>query len=103
MTDRLYFTYERLPPFLYREPRDIRNQLMGKFCYEYKDKPLSNILLSTEFVLKVIKSKDPSKTDKPILRYRIVSVDWEDIRTDKKTLFTRSMFKFLNTTDQNYE
>ncbi len=103
MTDRLYFTYERLSPFVYPEPHDVKNQLLKKFCYEYKNRPLSDILLCTEIVLKTLKPKDPTKAERPLLRYKIVSEDWEEIRTNKKTIFNPSMFRFLDMTEQNYE
>lgn len=103
MTDRLYFTYERMEPKLYPEPHNIKTQLMKKFCYEYKDKPLSDISLSTEFVLKSLKQKDPTKSERPLLKYKIISEDWEDIRTNKKIMFTPNMFRFLDITEQNCE
>ena len=103
MTDRLYFTYERLSPFVYTEPRDVKTQLMKKFCYEYKNRPLSDISLSTEFVLKSLKPKDPTKAERPLLKYKIISEDWEDTRTNKKIVFNPNMFRFLDITEQNYE
>ncbi len=103
MNDRLFFTYERLEPKLYPEPRDIKSQLQRKFCNIYKDKLLSDILLSTEFTIKSIKSNDLSKSDKILLKYKIVSIDWDEIKHNKKVTFKQEMFRFLNTIEQNYE
>jgi hypothetical protein len=103
MTDRLYFTYERMSPFVYREPHDIKTQLMKKFCYEYKNKPLSDISLSTEFVLKSLKPKDTTDVERPLLKYKIVSEDWEYTRTNKNIIFNPNMFRFFDIIEHNYE
>ncbi len=103
MNERLYFTYERMEPKIYPEPHDIKSQLMKKFFYEYNNRPLSDILLSTEFVLKSLKPKDPKKIERPLLKYRIISEDWEDIRKNKQVIFNPKMFRFIDTTEQNYE
>jgi hypothetical protein len=92
MADKIYFVYERLEPFKYPEPRDIRNQLEKKFRYKYKDKPLSSITLSTEVILKSLKLKD--EIEKPLLKYRIVNLDWEDTKKIKDITFENKMFRW---------
>ena len=103
MNGRIYFTYERMEPFKYPEPRDIRAILQRKFCSVYKDSDVSNIPYSTEIVVKFIKSKDLNKADYTLLKYKIVNVDWEEIRNIKKVKFNLKNFRWLNLIEQNYE
>ena len=56
--DKIYFTYERMEPIRYPEPRDIRMILQKKCCSIYKDVNISNIPYSTEIIIKSIKSEN---------------------------------------------
>jgi hypothetical protein len=103
MEDKIFFTYERMEPFKYPSPRDLRSQLMVIICNMYKDIIIGKIPYSTEIVLKSIKSKDPEQPDKILLKYKIVSFDWEDLRHIKDVKFNKKMFKWLDLIEKNYD
>jgi len=94
MSDKILFTFERMEPKKYPEPRDIRMQLSKQMCYKYKDKPLSSIPLSTEILLKTIKPKDPTKAEILLLKYKVLIEDWEETREMKDIIFTSKMFRW---------
>jgi hypothetical protein len=91
---KIYFEYERMEPFKWPEPRDIRTQLEVRMCGKYKNCKVSKIPLSTEFVLKVIKAKTADQADKILLKYKVVNVDWEQVR-ELDEVFDRKMFKWV--------
>ena len=101
MADKIYFMYERMEPMMYPEPRDIRMQLEKRMIHKYKDQPVSKITLSTEFVLKSLTQKDGSP-ERPLLKYKIINVDWEDTRELKNVIFDRKMFKWAKAEEQDY-
>ena len=92
---RIYFEYERMEPFKWPEPRDIRTQLETRMFGKYKDSKISKIPLSTEFILKVIKAKSADQADKILLKYKVVNVDWEQTREMSDEVFDRKMFKWV--------
>ncbi len=102
MSDKIYFMYERMEPQRYPEPRDIRSQLERYMIMKYKNESISKITLSTEFVLKSIKPKDGSP-ERPLLKYKVINLDWEDTREIKDINFDRKMFKWAKGDEQNYE
>ncbi len=103
MSDKIYFMYERMEPFKYPEPRDLRAQLERLLTTKYKNEPLSKIVLSTEFVLKSIKPKDGSP-ERPLLKYKVVNIDWEDTREIVDIIFDRKMFRWMKKDeDRDYE
>ena len=102
--DKIFFSYERMEPFKYPVPRDVRTQLLKKICTKYKDKPLSAIPLSTEIILKTIKPKDPSKAEILLLKYKIILEDWEEIRKIDNIMFNSKMFRWMpNPPDEHGE
>lgn len=94
MSDKIYFSYERMEPIRYPEPRDIRIQIQRAMISKYKDKKLSEIPLSTELILKFIKSKDETP-DKILLKYKVINVFWEEVRKIKNINFEPKMFRFM--------
>lgn len=100
--NKIYFEFERMEPFKYPEPRDIRSQLEKRMITKYVNKPISNITLSTEFILKSIIPKDGSP-EKPILKYRVINIDWDDTREIKDINFDRKMFKWMKNEEPDYE
>jgi hypothetical protein len=102
MSNKIYFTYERMDPRMYPEPRDLRSQLERRMVAKYKDGPLSKITLSTEFILKSIKPKDGSP-ERPILKYKVINLDWEDTREMKDINFDKKMFRWTKGEEQDYE
>jgi hypothetical protein len=103
MSDRIFFSYERMEPLKYPTPKDIRNILYKKFCYTYKNIDISKIPLSTEFIIKSIKYKDVTKADYILLKYKVTNIDWEDIREIKGEIFNPKNFKWMNITEKNYD
>jgi hypothetical protein len=103
MDERLYFTYERISPFLYPNPRNIKQLLTSMFFKEYKNSRLSDIPYTTEIIVKSIKNKDPTKMDYVLLKYRIINVDWEELRSIKDVNFDPKKFRLLDTTEKNYD
>jgi len=103
MTERIYFSYERMEPFRYPDPRDLRMQLSKQMCYKYKDCKISKIPLSTEIILKTIKPKDPAKAEIILLKYKVLNVDWEEVRNIKDTTFTSKMFRWQKAEEVDYE
>jgi hypothetical protein len=101
MSDKIYFTLERMEPKRYPEPRDIKKQLLFKMMNKYKGNPISSIDESTEFVLKSLKATE-SMPERPILKYRVLNIDWEDTRKITDVKFESRMFKWLNDA-QNFE
>lgn len=93
--------YERMDPFKYPEPRDIRNQLERRMINKYKDDPISKITLSTEFIIKSIKPKDGSP-ERPLLKYKVVNLDWEDTREFKNINFDRKIFRWAKEEEHEY-
>ncbi len=91
-----------MEPHKYPEPRDLRSQLERRFMAKYKDEPLSKITLSSEFVLKSLKPKDES-SGRPLLKYKIINLDWEDTREMKDIIFDRKMFRWTKGDEQDYE
>jgi hypothetical protein len=101
MSDKIYFAYERMEPFRYPEPRDIRSQLERHIIGKYKDQPISKITLSTEFVLKSIVPKDGSP-ERPLLKYKVINADWEDTREIKDIIFDRKMLRWMKGDEPEY-
>lgn len=101
MSDKIYFMYERMEPHRYPEPRDIRSQLEKRIVAKYKDQPISKITLSTEFILKSIIPKDGS-AERPLLKYKVINVDWEDTREIKDINFDNKMFKWIKGDEPEY-
>ena len=99
---KIFFEFERMEPFKYPEPRNIRNILSSKMCAKYNKCKISEIPLSTEFIIKSIKPKDPSKAEIIILKYRVINVDW-DFHKDNHDIFTSNMFRFLKNEEPIYE
>jgi hypothetical protein len=81
-----------MEPTKWPEPRDIRSQLYGLMANKYKGKQVSDITFSTEFILKSIKPKDGP--ERPILKYKVINIDWEDTRELKDVAFDRKMFRW---------
>ncbi len=102
MTDKIFFLFERMEPMKYPEPRDLRIQLQKRMMAKYKDQPISNITLSTEFILKSIKPKDGSP-EIPLLKYKVINVDWEDTRDANTIKFNNKMFKWTKAEEIDYE
>jgi hypothetical protein len=102
MSDKIYFMYERLTPLKYPEPRNLRSQLESHMAHKYKDQPISKITLSTEFVLKSIIPKDGSP-EKPLLKYKVLNVDWEDMRELKDLKFDKKMIRWVKNEEPDYE
>ena len=94
MSDKFYFEYERMSPFIYTQPRDIRMQLQKQICKLYNSEKVSEIPLSTEIILKYIKPKEENKANKILLKYKVVILDWEYTRTLKDLVFISKMFKW---------
>ncbi len=94
MDGKIYFEYERMEPFKWPEPRDVRMQLEKNMLHKYKDQPISKITLSTEIILKSIKFKDGG-LEKPLLKYKVINIDWEETRGMKNVKFDRKMFKWI--------
>lgn len=103
MDNRLYFTYERMLPLKWPEPRNVKLILLKMFCNIYKNSYLSDIPYSTEIIVKSIKNKDPTKMDHILLKYKIVNVDWEELRSIKDVKFELKNFRWINTTEKNYD
>lgn len=103
MDERLYFTYERMAPFLYPNSRNIRQLLTSMFCNMYKNSRLSDIPYTTEIIVKSIKNKDPTKIDHILLKYRVINVDWEELRYIKDVMFDPKKFRLIDTTEKNYD
>ncbi len=101
MADKIYFEYERMEPMKWPEPRDIRSQLRTLMINKYKDKPISKITLSTEFILKSIKPKDGSP-ERPLLKYKVILLDWEDTREMKNIMFDIKMFRWVRNPSSDY-
>jgi len=101
MSDKIYFAYERMEPFKYPDPRDLRSQLEKRIVAKYKDQPISKITLSTEFILKSIVPKDGSP-EKPLLKYKVINIDWEETREIKDLKFDRKMFKWIKDEEPDY-
>jgi hypothetical protein len=91
-----------MEPLKYPEPRDIRTQLEKRIVGKYKDQPISKITLSTEFILKSIKPKDGSP-ERPLLKYKVINVDWEDTREIEDIKFDKKMFKWVKGDEPNYD
>jgi hypothetical protein len=102
MKDRIYFSYERMEPMKYPEQRDTRMKLTKYICDMYKNKPISDIPLSTEIILKTLKPKDPSKADIILLKYKVINEDWDNTRYDKDTIFINSLFKWVKEEEIDY-
>jgi len=102
MSDKLFFMYERMEPFKYPEPRDLRNQLERRMVAKYKGQPISKITLSNEFILKSIIPKDGSP-ERPLLKYKVINVDWEDTREIKDINFDSKMFRWMKNEEPDYE
>jgi hypothetical protein len=100
--DKIFFEFQRMEPLKWPEPRDIRVQLEKRMVGKYKDQPISKILFSTEFILKSIKPKDGSP-EKPLLKYKVVNIDWEDTREIKDIKFDKKMFKWTKGEENEYE
>jgi hypothetical protein len=98
MLKKIYFTYERLEPFTYPEPRTIRNDLATLFAKKYKNKPLSSIPHSTTFNVKKIK-------DKVVLSYKIINLDWDseiNTRQINDILFTSKLFEWAKNDEPDH-
>jgi hypothetical protein len=91
--DKIFFEFSRMEPFKWPEPRDIRIQLESLMIAKYKNVPVSKITLSTEFVLKSLKLKNGSP-EKPLLKYKVINIDWEDNRELKSIIFDKKMFRW---------
>lgn len=88
---KLYFYYERMEPFKWPDPRDLRAQLSKRMITKYKGQNISKIPLSTEFVLKFTRNE-------PVLKYKIVILDWDEgleTRKIKNIKFTEKMFRWV--------
>jgi hypothetical protein len=94
--------YERMEPLKYPEPRDIRNQLERQIVNKYKDRPLSEITLATEVILKCIVPKDGSP-ERPLLKYKVINLCWEDVNTIKNINFNKKMFKWSKSEEVDYQ
>jgi hypothetical protein len=90
-----------MEPFKYPEPRDIRSQLERRMTAKYRDQPISKITLSTEFILKSIIQKDGSP-EKPLLKYKVINVDWEETRETKDINFDKKMFRWIKNEEPEY-
>lgn len=101
MSDKIFFMYERMEPFKYPEPRDLRSQLERRMAAKYKDQPISKITLSTEFILKSIIPKDGSP-ERPLLKYKVINLDWEETREIKDVKFEKKMFKWMKAEEPEY-
>lgn len=99
--DKIEFTFERMEPFKWPQPRDIRTQLEKCMTKQYYDKPLSKITLSTEFILKSIKPKDGSP-ERPLLKYKVINLDWEDTREINDINFNKKMFRWVKDEEHDY-
>jgi hypothetical protein len=102
MSDKILFSYERMEPRKYPEPRDIRMQLNKQICFKYKNKPLSDIPLSTEIILKTIKPKDPTKAEILLLKYKVCIEDWEETREMKDVIFNPKNFRWVKNPPPEY-
>lgn len=94
--------YERMEPKRYPEPRDLRMQLEKHMMMKYRNKSLSEISLSTEIILKSIKPKNGG-AEIPILKYKVINVDWEDTRGIKDVIFEKKLFKWMKSEENDYE
>lgn len=92
-----------MEPLRYPEPRDIKSKLMSIFCGINKNSMLSDIPYTTEIIVKSIKNKDPSKADYILLKYKVINVDWTDLRELKNVKFDPKKFRWINTTEKNYD
>lgn len=101
MADKIYFTFERMEPFKWPEPRDIRTQLETRMTKKYNDEPISKITLSSEFVLKSIKPKDGSP-ERPLLKYKVINIDWEATREIEDVKFNKKMFRWVKSEEADY-
>ena len=101
MSDKIYFIYERMEPKRYPEPRDFKQKLFAKVVNKYKNGPLNEIDESTEVVLKSLKPKD-DMPERPILKYKVINIDWETTKDIKDIKFESKMFKWYND-PQNFE
>ena len=101
-TFKIYFVFERMDPFKWPEPRDIRSQLQKLITAKYKDKPISKITLSSEFILKSLKPKDGSP-EKPLLKYKVINQDWEETREIKDVIFNNNMFRWTKGDEPIYQ
>ena len=102
MSDKIYFMFERMEPLKWPEPRDVRTQLQKLIVTKYKDKPISKITLSTEFILKSYKPKDGSP-ERPLLKYKVINEDWEQTREIKDVNFNNKMFRWVKGEEHDYE
>lgn len=102
MADKIYFMYERMEPYKYPEPRDIRTQLEKNMISKYKNLPISKINQTTEFVLKSIIPKDGSP-ERPLLKYKVINLDWDDTRKIKDVKFEGRFFKWTKNEEPIYE
>lgn len=103
MSDRIFFSYERMEPHRYPSPRGIKNMLYKNFCNMYKNTDISKIPLSTEFIVKSIKYKDTTKADYILLKYKVTNIDWEEIREIKGIKFNSKNFRWIDLTEKNYD
>ncbi len=101
MSNKVFFEYERMEPFKYPEPRDLRMQLEKQMVSKYSGKELSKISFSTEFVLKSIKPKSGG-AEIILLKYRVINVDWEDTRELADIKFSKKMLKWVKNEEQDY-
>jgi len=99
MSDKIYFMFERMEPKRYPEPRDVRIQLEKFMVSKYQDISISKITLSTEIILKSLKPKDGS-LEKPLLKYKIINIDWEETRKIKDIKFNKKMFRWQKGDEQ---
>jgi hypothetical protein len=90
-----------MEPFKWPEPRNIRSQLERLITTKYENEPLSKITLSTEFILKSLKPKDGSP-ERPLLKYKVTNVDWENTREVKNINFNRKMFRWIKNEEGDY-
>lgn len=98
MFKKIYFTYERIQPLSYPEPRTIRSDLSSIFIKKYKNKPLSSIPPSTTFTIKKIKNK-------PVLSYKIINLDWDseiNTRQIHDILFDSKMFEWAKNDEPDH-
>jgi hypothetical protein len=92
-----------MEPLKYPEPRNIRQILQSKMCGKYKNAKISEIPLSTEFILKSIKPKDTAKAEIILLKYQVINVDWDQMKLIADMTFHSNMFKFIKNEEQIYE
>lgn len=92
---KISFEFERMEPFKYPDPRDLRSQLKRKMCWIHNNKKISEIPLCTEIILKYLKSKNSEKPDRPLLKYKIINLDWEETKFIKTDKFSEKNFSWM--------